>query len=188
MSAAFPRRVVSADEQFAIEQFYFYEARLLDGRQFKTWLTLLDPGIQYLMPSRINTQVNNRDKGNESMLGVERELENSDSMGCPLREENIIHLTLRAERGYMINAWAENPPARTRRIIGNVEVLASSEECFEVVSNFHLYFSRPSSADFIYSGQRSDRLLRQDDGLLLGRREVVMDYSVIEVPTMGLIF
>ena len=188
MSAALPQRVVTPDEQFSIEQFYYYEARLLDGRQFKTWLTLLDPGIQYLMPSRVNTLVNNRDKGNESMLGIERELEGTESMGCPLREENIIHLTLRAERGYMINAWAENPPARTRRIIGNVEVLESSAECYEVISNFHLYFSRPSSADFIYSGQRSDRLLKHADGFRLQRREVIMDYALVEVPTMGLIF
>ena len=71
MSAVVKQPLVNAEEQFAIEQFYFYEARLLDGRQFKTWLTLLDPGIQYLVPSRVNVMVNNRDKGNESMLGIE---------------------------------------------------------------------------------------------------------------------
>ena len=47
-----------------------------------------------------------------------RELEGADSMGCPIREETYIHLVLRVERAFKINSWSENPPARTRRLVG----------------------------------------------------------------------
>ena len=82
------------------------------------------------------------------MISVERELEGGDSMGCPIREESYIHLMVRVERAFKINSWSENPPARTRRIVGNVELMSSGSEEYSVVSNFHLYYSRPGSCQF----------------------------------------
>ena len=115
--------VTTPEEQRALERFYFHEARLLDSRQYQQWLALCGEEIQYLMPSRVNVQVNNRLRGSEDMLDVAHELEDQESMGCPHREENIIYLTVRVERAYKINSWAEHPPARTRRLVGNVELL-----------------------------------------------------------------
>lgn len=117
----------SPEQQRALEAFYFREARLLDNRQFRQWLALLCEDIRYLVPSRVNVQVDNRQRDQEAMLSVERELEGEDSRGCPIREEGYLQLTLRAERAYKINAWAEQPPARTRRLVGNVELLAQEE-------------------------------------------------------------
>lgn len=176
-------------QQRSLEGFYYREARLLDGRQYQQWLSLIDPNIEYTMPARTNVQINNRDRGQESMISVERELEDAQSSGCPLREESYIHLMLRVERAFKINSWAENPPARTRRIVGNVELLAATDEQLSVISNFHLYYARPSSESVIYSGQRRDILLPQSEQgrYMIARREVVMDYADIEVPTLGLL-
>lgn len=113
--------VTSPEQQRALEAFYYREARLLDNRQYRQWLELVNEDIRYLLPARVNVQVDNRQSGNEHMISVERELEGADSMGCPVREESYMHLLLRVERAYKINSWSENPPARTRRIVGNVD-------------------------------------------------------------------
>lgn len=179
---------ITAEEQRALERFYFHEARLLDSRQYLQWLGLLTEDVRYIIPSRINVQVNNRDRGQEEMISIERELEGEDSLGCPLREEGYLLLMLRAERAYKINSWSENPPARTRRIVGNVELMERDGEVLSVLSNFHLYYARPGNADAMYSGQRRDTLRLQPEGYRLARREVVLDYANIELPTLGLFF
>ena len=151
---------VTPEEQRQLERFYFHEARLLDNRQYLQWLTLLSENVSYVMPSRINVQVNNRDRGQEEMIAVERELEGEDSAGCPHREENYLLLMLRAERAYKINSWSESPPARTR----------------------------PGNENVMYSGQRRDNLLSEAESFRIERREVILDYSNIELPTLGLLF
>jgi len=178
---------ITAQEQRALERFYFHEARLLDNRQFQQWLTLVSDEISYVMPSRTNLLVNNRQRGNEHMISVERELEGADSMGCPIREETYIHLMVRVERAFKINSWSENPPARTRRIVGNIELMGQEGDELSVLSNFHLYYARPGSDNFIYSGQRRDTLLSLNDTYRIKRREVVMDYATIDLPTLGLL-
>ncbi len=178
----------SVEEQRALERFYYREARLLDSRQYMQWLTLLSPEIRYTIPARVNVQVNNRDRGNEDMIAVERELEGVDSMGSPLRDETYILLMVRAERAFKINSWSENPPPRTRRIVGNVELMGRDGDSLEVVSNFHLNYARPGNEGATYTGQRRDTLLRSEEGFLLASREVIFDYADIEVPTLGLFF
>lgn len=173
--------------QLSIEQFYYHEARLLDARQYQQWLLLLAEEIQYIMPSRINVLVDNRDRGSEDMISVERELEDENSDGCPLREENYMILAMRVERAYKMNSWSENPPARTRRIVGNIELVAQEGDRLSVISNFHLFFARPGSENFIYSGQRQDTLLSDGDSYKIAHRKVIMDYSTVELPTLGLL-
>ena len=178
----------SPEQQRSLERFYHYEARLLDNRQYQQWLTLITEDIAYVMPSRVNVQINNRDRGEEGMISIERELEDVDSMGCPIREENYVHLMVRVERAYKVNSWSENPPARTRRITGNVELMSVQGEEYEVINNFHLYYARPGSENFIYSGQRRDRLVVDNNSYKLKHREIIMDFASIDVPTLGLLF
>jgi len=175
-------------EQRRLERFYHYEARLLDSRQYQQWLSLLSEDLQYVVPARVNVQVDNRARGSEGMISVDRELEDTGTLGTPLREENLFHLALRVERAYKINAWSEHPPARTRRLVGNVELLDREGDRHQVVSNFHLYYARPGSAPVIYSGQRRDLLVAVPDGFRIARREVILDYAELEFPTVGLFF
>jgi len=177
----------SPEQQHQLERFYFHEARLLDNRQYQQWLGLVSQEVSYLMPSRVNVAVNNRERGNEHMISVERELEGQESMGCPIREETYIHLMVRVERAFKVNSWSENPPARTRRIIGNIELMEVDGDELAALSNFHLYYARPGSDNFIYSGQRRDRLMRVDGSFQIRRREVILDYASIALPTLGLL-
>ncbi len=175
-------------EQRALERFYYHEARLLDNRQYQQWLALVAESVRYRMPARVNVQVDNRQRGGEAMLAIERELETAEGQGNPLRDEGFVHLALRVERAYKINSWSENPPARTRRIIGNVELMRRTARSWEVLSNFHLYYARPGSDNHLYSGQRRDALQPQEDGFRLLEREVILDYADIGQPTLGLFF
>jgi 3-phenylpropionate/cinnamic acid dioxygenase small subunit len=179
---------VSPDVQRSLERFYAYEARLLDSREYQQWLALVSPDIQYQVPSRTNLMVDNRERGNEPMISVDRELERADSMGCPLREENYVHLMVRVERAFKVNSWSENPPARTRRIVGNVELMAQDGEQLSILNNFHMYYARPGTANYMYSGQRRDVLIAEEDSYRILRREVVLDYADIDYPTVGLLF
>ncbi len=183
---------VSPERQRALERFYFYEARLLDSRQYQQWLALVSESVRYTLPARTNPLVDNRLRGEEHMISVDSELESTDSAGCPIREESYVHLMLRVERAYKINSWAENPPARTRRIVGNVELMSESSSGLEVWSNFHLHYARPGSADTTLAGQRRDLLDPVGDsaegpGFQLLRREVILDYADINAPTLGLL-
>lgn len=183
-----PGSEVTPELQHEVEQFYYREARLLDGRQYQTWLGLCTPDIQYVMPARTNPLVDNTEKGRESMIGVERELEDRASDGLPVRDESMPYLAMRVQRAYVANSWAENPPARTRRIIGNVEIRLEASGELSVTNNFHLFYSRPGSPSFLYAGQRRDVLRRDDGDLKIASREIVMDIADIEYPTLGLFF
>lgn len=177
---------VTPELQLSVEQFYFQEARLLDGRQYQSWLALIDPEISYSMPGRGNPMVNNREHGNESMISVERELEDIDSDGLPIRDETYPILFLRVERSFKMNAWAENPAARTRRIVGNVEITDVEGDKISVLSNFHLFYARPGVPDSFYAGQRRDKLIKDGDNYRILKREIVMDMADVNVPTLGL--
>jgi 3-phenylpropionate/cinnamic acid dioxygenase small subunit len=183
---AYDSKPVDLELQHAVEQFYYYEARLLDGRQYKTWLGLCSEAIRYVMPARTNPLVPNAERGNEEMISVERELQGADSDGTPIRDESYIYLALRVERSFKPNAWAENPPARTRRLVGNVEIVDIQRDRLSVLSGFHLHYARPGSADFLYAGQRRDVLIRDGEGFKISAREIVMDVADIRLPTLGL--
>lgn len=181
---------VTPELQHEIEQWYYREARMLDGREYQKWLALCDPGIRYIVPSRGNPLVDNSLRGSEEMISVDRELEGRDSDGLPIRDESLPYLMLRVERAFKPNSWAENPPARTRRIVGNVEIVGVDGRQHSVVSAFHLHWARPGSQSYLYAGQRRDVLVR-GEGEAFGdhrilRREVVLDMAEIEYPSLGL--
>jgi 3-phenylpropionate/cinnamic acid dioxygenase small subunit len=179
---------ITPELQQSVEQFYYREARLLDNRQYQTWLTLCSESIRYVMPARTNPLVDNEARGNEEMISVEHELDGADSDGTPIRDESYPYLMLRVERSFKPNAWAENPPARTRRIVGNVEIADVLEDRLSVTSAFHLFYSRPGSENFLYAGQRRDVLLREGADYRILDRVVVMDMAEITFPTLGLFF
>lgn len=185
MSAA-----ASPELQHEVEQWYYREARLLDGRQYQSWLALCAPEIRYIVPGRGNPLVDNKQRGSEEMISVDRELEGAESTGLPIRDETMPHLAMRVQRTYAPNSWSENPPARTRRMVGNVEILEDTGDRLSIVSNFHLHYARPTSPTFLYAGQRRDVLARGDapGDFRIVRREVILDMADIEFPTVGIFF
>lgn len=193
---------VTPELQHRVEQWHYREARLLDSRRYQTWLGLVTADVHYVMPGRSNPLVDNEQRGREEMIGVERELDGVESDGLPIRDERHLHLLMRVERATKPNAWAENPPARTRRIVGNVEIIELGEgeprmgasgrdplgnAELKTLSAFHMHYARPGSRTFFLAGQRRDTLRGVDGDYRLAKREVVMDMAEIEVPTLGLI-
>lgn len=186
-----------------VEQFYYREARLLDCRQFKQWFALCAEEIEYTLPNR-NAPVPERKRvGDESYHSIERELSGADAHESPLRVENYFSLALRADRLLKQDSWAENPPARTRRFITNIELLdvethTEGHRQLHTASNFLLYYNRHQQEECLYSGQRRDLLLVKEPAtdqdaatqrqISILRREVILDWNVIAAPSVGLLF
>lgn len=173
---------------FEVEQFYYREARLLDDRCYKQWLSLLCEDIRYVMPSRYVAQRDHAVRGTEAYLAPEQEMQTEAVNDLPLREENYFVLAVRVDRAFKPTAWGDNPPARTRRHISNVELIGTDGDELAVFSNFMLNYSRHGQDNFLYSGQRRDRLRREGDSFKLADREIILDWNVIVAPTVALFF
>ena len=169
------------------EQFYYREARMLDDRHYMQWLGLLTEDISYTIPSRYIPTPDPSLRGTEALHAIDNELERGGPDQAPLREENIFNLAIRADRAFKVNAWAENPPARTRRFISNVEVLKTVEG-YQTFNNFMMTYSRHGNVNHTYTGQRRDTLREVDGELRISSREIILDWSVITTPTLGLFF
>ena len=90
-------------------QFYIREAWLLDERKLKEWLDLFTDDVLYFMPRRKN--VPRRE--------AHRELTPPGDLA--ILEEDKRYLEMRVARLDTGMAWAEDPPSRTRHLIGNLE-------------------------------------------------------------------
>ncbi|HCS28740.1 MAG TPA: hypothetical protein DIW43_14880 [Spongiibacteraceae bacterium] len=179
---------LNRDLHFEVEQFYYREARLLDDREYQQWLALLSEDICYVMPSRYVAQRDHALRGTEAYLSPEREMQTETASDLPLREENYFVLAVRVDRAFKPTAWGDNPPARTRRHVSNVELLGCEGDELKVVSNFMLNYSRHGQDNFLYSGQRRDCLRREGGSFKVASREIILDWNVITAPTVALFF
>ena len=62
------------EQQHAIEQFYYREARMLDDRRFLAWLELLTEDVRYVIPTRHISLGDPAGRGADGFHPVEREL------------------------------------------------------------------------------------------------------------------
>lgn len=171
-----------------IEQFYYREARLLDNRQYQQWLELLDPSIVYTMPNRYIPHADYSQRETEAFLAVDRELERDGPDALPMREETYQFLAFKAKRTYRADSWSDNPPARTRRMVSNVEVEALGEGNYKARSNVFMFYSSRGANNHLYTLGREDILREDGDQFRVLRREVVTDEALVTVPTLTLFF
>lgn len=177
----------SSQLQFDMEQFYYREAKLLDNRKFREWLTLLNEGLVYVMPGRHSPERDITLKEQDAFIVIDDELERPTPNTLPIREDNYFSMMFRIERCYKHNAWASNPPPRTRRLISNVMV-ELDDDAYRVNSHFMLFYSRHRNDNFTYTGERNDLLQKNGDDWQIVKREVILDWNVIPAPTLGLFF
>ncbi len=171
------------EQVFRVEQFLFHEARLLDERQWDEWLALWAEDSRYSMPTRF-TRLPER---GESQRPIAAELSKPDELGW--FDEPKLLLKTRVAKLKTGQAWAEEPPSRTRRFISNVEVLpgeAAGE--VRVWSNLLLHRSRNENAVETFVGQRQDLLRPSDRSFQIVRRRVVLDSAVLLSPDLELFF
>ena len=179
------KAVTSVKQYLAIQQFYFHEARLLDSRQYQTWMDLLAPGIEYTMPNRANTGTNIRLKNKEEMLCLQTEL--SRGIEPPLRDDDFMTLTFRANRPTSATAIADNPLLRTVRLVSNIEAYQQSRKSFQVFNNVSLSYSRHGQDNYQFYFQRRDVLTKIKGEIRLLKREIILDWNIITAPTVALI-
>ncbi len=168
MSTPLAGTLVSADRHYAIQAFLFLEARLLDDEKFREWLGLLTEDIHYWLPIRENRFRNDR--------RPEPTPENSASVYND-RYEDLDHRVARFETGL---AWIEDPPARIRRLVSNVEAeYSDTEDELAVYSNILLYRNRRQDEEAWFVAARRDRLRLVNGSWRLARRHILFDQHVI---------
>lgn len=157
----------------AVVDFLYAEAGLLDDREHRAWLALLAPDIHYLVPVRVTSPHTLADSALDDMAHF---------------DEDRYSLEKRVERLETEHAWAEDPPSRTRRFVTNIRCWeADTGDELVVRSNLLLFRSRGDIlGPDLLSGQRTDLLRRTDGGLVLARREVLLDESVLRTQNLAI--
>ncbi|SFE98940.1 aromatic-ring-hydroxylating dioxygenase subunit beta [Alteribacillus iranensis] len=151
--------------QYEIEQWLYHEAHLLDNLLFDDWLELFDEDCRYRMPLRVNLQEKDVPDFTDDTL---------------LFDDDMETLTLRVDRLKTDLAWAETPPSRTRRNVGNVRIQEYNENQVTVKSNLLLYRSRSTEIGAeLVSGERTDRLVKRSGKWRLQERTFIADQTTL---------
>jgi len=157
-------------------QFYINEAWLLDDRRFNEWLDLFTDDLFYFMPRRLNVQ------------RKDLALELSQVGDLAIFEDDKTFLTMRVERLDTGMAWAEDPPSRTRHLVGNLVVEPISESEVKAKTAFILYRSQHETEQDIFAGSRDDELRKVDGQWKVAKRVIVLDANVILAKSLSVFF
>jgi biphenyl 2,3-dioxygenase subunit beta len=166
-----------ADElRHKIEDFLYLEAELLDDRKLREWLDLLTDDVRYWMPIRHNPWERPEDVSGELAKPGDGYYFDDDKRS----------LSIRVERAYAQNAWAEMPPSRTRHFISNVRIKSDNGSELEVHSNFLVYRTRMETDKDIFVGARRDILRRVNDGFKIAKRTIILDQAVLNAKNISI--
>lgn len=147
--------------------FYIREAWLLDERRLTEWLALFTDDVLYFMPRRKN--VPRRESHRElTPLG-----------DLAILEEDKRYLEMRVARLDTGMAWAEDPPSRTRHLVGNLEATPLARGKAQARTAFLVYRSHLETDHQLLSGYREDVLRRVNGEWKIARRTIVLDANVL---------
>ncbi len=158
---------------FAVQNFLFHESSLLDSHAYRTWLTLIAPDIHYSVTTPLF-----RDAG-------------AAPVDVAVIDEDIVALRARIDQlSDPRLTRAENPASRTRRIIGNLQVVASDRQDTYIAScNLLVHRCRPNIPEgALYAGTRRDILRRNDTGFTIAARTVALDHTVLQGGAVSILF
>jgi 3-phenylpropionate/cinnamic acid dioxygenase small subunit len=148
-------------------QFYIREAWLLDERKFQEWLGLFTEDVLYFMPRRKN--VPRRESHREvTPLG-----------DLALIEDDKRYLEMRVARLETGMAWAEDPPSRTRHLVGNLVAEPLDSGDVQAKTAFLVYRSHLETDHQLLAGSREDVLRRVDGAWKVAKRTIVLDAIVL---------
>jgi len=164
-----------------IERFYYDEAALLDDRRYEEWLALFAEDIHYVMPLRTNR------------VRRERKLEYSAPQESAYFDEDHASLDMRVRKFASGTNWAEEPPSRTRHLIGNVRVDAGETgggEAGEIAvrSAFIIYRNRLERQTEVFAGERQDVLRAEGDSFRIARRRILLDQATLLTSSLSFFF
>ncbi len=70
----------------------------------------------------------------------------------------------------------------------NVEIEISPGDRIRAFSNLQLFYSQHGRADYMFTGQRRDRLERAADSFRIAEREVILDSDIVRGASVALLF
>jgi 3-phenylpropionate/cinnamic acid dioxygenase small subunit len=160
--------LVSPDWYNQVLQFYYREARLFSGKQYRQWLEdMVDPGIHYWLPIADLRHRADRRPPPEFIPSI--------------YDDNYVDLDERIRRLETGLVWMEDPPSRIRHLVTNVEAYATEDSSeFDSFSNFLVCRNTGDTDETILIGGREDRLRVHDGDLKLLRRKVTIGQRVIK--------
>jgi len=159
------RKLPSRDVAYEVEQFLFWEARLLDETRYDDWLNLLTKDFRYWVPVRETSDNRDSDiRGEHEMAFFDDDLE---------------FMKARVQRFHSGFAHAETPASRTRRVISNVEVQEKAKTLVKVFCNFIIYQTRLEQTEAVYVGCREDVLKRFGSSWKIRNRTVLLDQTLL---------
>ena len=174
--------LVAPELQQKIEQFYYYEAELLDEWKFRDWYTLFTEDTHYRLPIRRNRLRRQRFADEAAPRGIEMAHfdANKETLGIYVKQR---------ESGMN---WAEDPYSRTRHVISNIRIRPSAAEegAYDVRSNFIVYRNRLEAEVDLWAGERFDRLRPGPPGGLYGiaDRVILLDQNVVLSKNLSVFF
>tara|TARA_R110002111_G_scaffold108805_3_gene167587 strand:+ start:811 stop:1293 length:483 start_codon:yes stop_codon:yes gene_type:complete len=134
-----------------VEEFLFHEARLLDEREFESWMALFAEDGIYWIPATPGQQ---DPLGEVSIAYEDRQL-----------------LDVRVRRLRHPDNFADQPQARTRRVIGNVLLDESDAGTTVVRSNFTLVEFQ-NDAQRLFAGEYIHTLSSAGDSFRIRQKRV----------------
>ena len=156
---------------FECYQFLVHEAQCLDDNRMEDWLALLSPEITYEVPIRVTKR-----RGEDPIT----------PHGWHMNED-FGSLKMRVARLGTKSAWGEDPPSRTRRLVGNLRCAAAGATAIEVTTNVLVYYGRGDGSDHtVLAAERSDVLRRTDAGLRLAKRVVLLSHTTLPIQSIGI--
>ena len=166
-------RQIRDDTEAECRRFLYAESRLLDRRQLREWLAMLSPEIDYRIPVRQTVMRNHGEGFSDKSFFM---------------EEDFGSLSLRVKRLESDYALSENPPTRTRRIVGNVELtsMRGDNEASVYSSLIVCCFRGDKPNPAFLTAERQDELCRIDDGWKLKRRLVLLDTTVLGMESLSI--
>ncbi len=146
-----------------LEGFLILEARLMDEGRYREWLELWTDDAQYWVPC------------------------NDDDID-PARQISIIYddrnrLVERVERLLSGSVLAQQPRPRMRRVLSNIEVVATDGDEVTVESNFILGSMRAGNKH-LWIGRSVHRLRRSEGSFKIARKKVLLIDNDAEIPLL----
>jgi len=166
----------NAELWLELMDFYIREAWLLDERRLSEWVDLFTDDVLYFMPRRKN--VPRRE--------AEREVTPLGDLA--VLEEDKRYLEMRVARLDSGMAWAEDPPSRTRHLIGNLVVDPQDDGVVGAKTAFIVYRSHLETDQQIFAGSREDVLRPVDGGWKIARRTILLDANVLLDKNLSIFF
>jgi benzoate/toluate 1,2-dioxygenase subunit beta len=148
---------------FAIEQFGYHEARLMDEGHYREWLSLWTDDAIYWVPC-------------------------SEEDSDPTRDVSFIYdnrerLVQRVDRLMSGTVQALDPKPRMRRVVSNIEIGSADGGDLTVASNFILAHARWDMQQ-IWAGRTLHKIRRDGAALKMAFKKVLLINAEQEIPLL----